>query len=175
MPARWIASTSTRPTTPARVPGNTTTTTSMGMTAADRDALDVKVEAIVLARTCLKRRTSRGAHISNSLAYSATSLAHFAYCHQGKFPRLLPCSGIPSEPTARPQSLEAKGMAFIHVTINGMEGKNMKLITRHYINGEFVESHGKETFDLINPSTQELIGRVTLGDEEDTRRAIAAA
>lgn len=51
----------------------------------------------------------------------------------------------------------------------------MKLITKHYINGEFVESHGKETFDLINPSTQALIGRVTLGDEEDTRRAIAAA
>ncbi|PVZ20480.1 aldehyde dehydrogenase (NAD+) [Pseudomonas sp. URIL14HWK12:I9] len=66
-------------------------------------------------------------------------------------------------------------MAFIHVTINGTEGESMKLITRHYINGEFVESHGRETFDLINPSTQELIGRVTLGDEEDTRRAIAAA
>jgi len=51
----------------------------------------------------------------------------------------------------------------------------MRVITKHYINGEFVESHGKETFDLINPSTQEVIGRVTLGDEEDARRAISAA
>lgn len=51
----------------------------------------------------------------------------------------------------------------------------MKLLTKHYINGEFVESHGKETFDLINPSTGELRGRVTLGDEEDMKRAISAA
>lgn len=51
----------------------------------------------------------------------------------------------------------------------------MKLITQHYIDGEFVPSHGQDTFDLINPSTQALIGRVTLGDEEDTCRAIAAA
>lgn len=51
----------------------------------------------------------------------------------------------------------------------------MRAITKHYINGEFVESHGKETFELINPSTQEVIGRVTLGDEEDTKRAISAA
>jgi aldehyde dehydrogenase (NAD+) len=51
----------------------------------------------------------------------------------------------------------------------------MRVISKHYINGEFVESHGKETFDLINPSTQEVIGRVTLGDEEDTKRAISAA
>jgi len=51
----------------------------------------------------------------------------------------------------------------------------MKLITQHYINGQFVDSHGQETFDLFSPSTQELIGRVTLGDEVDTRRAVAAA
>lgn len=51
----------------------------------------------------------------------------------------------------------------------------MKIITQHYINGEFVESHGKEFADLLNPSTQEVIGKVALGDEEDTQRAIAAA
>lgn len=51
----------------------------------------------------------------------------------------------------------------------------MKTISRHYINGEFVESHGQETADLINPSTQDVIGQVVLGDEEDTKRAIAAA
>lgn len=51
----------------------------------------------------------------------------------------------------------------------------MKLINEIYINGEFVKPHGTETFDLINPSTQELLGQVTLGDVTDTRNAIAAA
>jgi aldehyde dehydrogenase (NAD+) len=51
----------------------------------------------------------------------------------------------------------------------------MKTITRHYIDGAFVESHGRETRDLVNPTNRKTIARVTLGDEEDTRRAIAAA
>ncbi|PZR23045.1 MAG: aldehyde dehydrogenase family protein [Citrobacter freundii] len=51
----------------------------------------------------------------------------------------------------------------------------MKTIDKIYINGEFVTPHGTEEFDLINPTTNELIGRVILGDEEDTRLAIAAA
>jgi aldehyde dehydrogenase (NAD+) len=51
----------------------------------------------------------------------------------------------------------------------------MKTITRHYIDGAFVESHGREVMDIINPTNGKAIGRVTLGDEEDTRRAIAAA
>jgi aldehyde dehydrogenase (NAD+) len=51
----------------------------------------------------------------------------------------------------------------------------MKTITKHYIDGAFVESHGREVMDIIRPTNGEVIGRVTLGDEEDTRRAIAAA
>jgi len=51
----------------------------------------------------------------------------------------------------------------------------MKAITTHYIDGSFVESHGREVMDIIRPTSGEVIGRVTLGDEEDTRRAIAAA
>jgi aldehyde dehydrogenase (NAD+) len=51
----------------------------------------------------------------------------------------------------------------------------MKTIMRHYIDGAFVESHGRETMDLVNPTNRKTIARVTLGDEEDTRRAIAAA
>jgi aldehyde dehydrogenase (NAD+) len=51
----------------------------------------------------------------------------------------------------------------------------MKTITQHYVDGAFVESHGREVMDIVNPSTAKVIGRVTLGDEEDTRRAIAAA
>ena len=51
----------------------------------------------------------------------------------------------------------------------------MQTITTHYIDGAFVESHGREVMDIIRPTNGEVIGRVTLGDEEDTRRAIAAA
>jgi aldehyde dehydrogenase (NAD+) len=51
----------------------------------------------------------------------------------------------------------------------------VKTITTHYINGAFVESHGKQTMDIIKPTNGQVIARVTLGDEEDTRRAIAAA
>ena len=51
----------------------------------------------------------------------------------------------------------------------------MKNINQIYINGQFVKPHGTELFDLINPSTNQVIGKVTLGDEEDTRKAIAAA
>jgi len=51
----------------------------------------------------------------------------------------------------------------------------MRQITKHYINGAFVESHGREVMDIINPTTEKVIAQVTLGDEEDTRRAIAAA
>jgi aldehyde dehydrogenase (NAD+) len=51
----------------------------------------------------------------------------------------------------------------------------MKTITTHYIDGAFVESHGREVMDITKPANGQVIGRVTLGDEEDTRRAIAAA
>jgi aldehyde dehydrogenase (NAD+) len=51
----------------------------------------------------------------------------------------------------------------------------MKTITTHYINGAFVESHGRELMDVIRPTDGKTIARVTLGDEEDTRRAITAA
>jgi aldehyde dehydrogenase (NAD+) len=51
----------------------------------------------------------------------------------------------------------------------------MKTLTKHYIDGAFTESHGREVMDLISPTNGKAIGRVTLGDEEDTRRAIAAA
>jgi aldehyde dehydrogenase (NAD+) len=51
----------------------------------------------------------------------------------------------------------------------------IKTITTHYIDGAFVESHGREVMDIIRPTDRKVIGRVTLGDEEDTRRAIGAA
>lgn len=51
----------------------------------------------------------------------------------------------------------------------------MQRIEHIYIDGEFVTPHGQEWFDLHNPSTEEVIGQVRLGDEHDARRAIAAA
>jgi aldehyde dehydrogenase (NAD+) len=51
----------------------------------------------------------------------------------------------------------------------------IKTITSHYIDGAFVESHGREVMDIIKPTNGKVIARVTLGDEDDTRRAIAAA
>ena len=48
-------------------------------------------------------------------------------------------------------------------------------IKTHYIDGAFVESHGKEVMDVIRPTDGQVIARVTLGDKEDTRRAIGAA
>src|ERR1700676_748797 len=54
-------------------------------------------------------------------------------------------------------------------------GERIKTITTHYIDGAFVESHGREVIDIIKPTNRKVIARVTLGDEEDTRRAIAAA
>ncbi|MCJ0765548.1 aldehyde dehydrogenase family protein [Variovorax terrae] len=51
----------------------------------------------------------------------------------------------------------------------------MQRIEQLYINGEFVTPHGQEWFDLHNPSTEQVIGQVRLGDEQDARRAIAAA
>ena len=51
----------------------------------------------------------------------------------------------------------------------------MKSIDQVYINGAFVKPHGSETFDLINPVNQEILGKVTLGDEVDTQHAVATA
>ena len=51
----------------------------------------------------------------------------------------------------------------------------VKTITTHYVDGAFVESHGREVRDVVRPTDGRVIARVTLADEEDTRRAIAAA
>ncbi|MDI3321047.1 aldehyde dehydrogenase family protein [Pinibacter soli] len=51
----------------------------------------------------------------------------------------------------------------------------MKTIDKIYINGAFVTPCGTEFFELVNPTTNEPLGKVVLGDEEDTRKAIASA
>lgn len=52
-----------------------------------------------------------------------------------------------------------------------MAVKNYKM----FIDGKWVPSHSGETWDVINPANQEVIARVPLADEEDTRMAIDAA
>lgn len=51
----------------------------------------------------------------------------------------------------------------------------MKTIDKIYINGEFVTPNGTEYFDLISPTTNEKLGKVRLGNTEDTQKAIEAA
>jgi aldehyde dehydrogenase (NAD+) len=51
----------------------------------------------------------------------------------------------------------------------------MRQFNQMYVNGAFVIPHGKATVDLVNPTNNEVIGKVTLADEIDARQAIAAA
>ncbi|MFZ0475301.1 MAG: aldehyde dehydrogenase family protein, partial [Halobacillus sp.] len=46
---------------------------------------------------------------------------------------------------------------------------------KHFINGEWVESTGSETYDVINPATEEVIGTISMGTKEDLDKAVAAA
>jgi aldehyde dehydrogenase (NAD+) len=55
------------------------------------------------------------------------------------------------------------------------ETDTLREITTHYIDGAFVESHGREPMGIVRPTDGKKIGQVLLGDQEDTRRAIAAA
>ncbi|WP_113407454.1 aldehyde dehydrogenase family protein [Rhizobiales bacterium] len=51
----------------------------------------------------------------------------------------------------------------------------MRTIDTIYINGSFVRPHGKEEAPLFNPATEEQIGTVCLGDEQDVDNAVSAA
>jgi acyl-CoA reductase-like NAD-dependent aldehyde dehydrogenase len=46
---------------------------------------------------------------------------------------------------------------------------------KNYIGGEWVDASSGETFDVINPSSGELVATVPKGGREDAERAIAAA
>src|ERR1700674_1704383 len=51
----------------------------------------------------------------------------------------------------------------------------VRALDRAYINGKFVTPHGTQVVDLVNPTNNTVIGKVTMADEIDTRQAIAAA
>lgn len=46
---------------------------------------------------------------------------------------------------------------------------------KQYINGEWVDSASGETIEVINPATEEVIGSVAKGNEEDVNKAVEAA
>jgi aldehyde dehydrogenase (NAD+) len=51
----------------------------------------------------------------------------------------------------------------------------MRDCLKFYINGNWVESAGSHTHEVINPATEEVAGRISLGEKEDVDRAVAAA
>lgn len=44
-----------------------------------------------------------------------------------------------------------------------------------FINGEFVESEGGKTFDVIDPSTEKIFAKAVAASEADVDRAVDAA
>ncbi len=51
----------------------------------------------------------------------------------------------------------------------------MRDLTKHFINGQWVDSHGKARLDVINPATEKPFAVITLGDDTDVDRAVKAA
>ncbi|WP_079528376.1 aldehyde dehydrogenase family protein [Halobacillus hunanensis] len=51
----------------------------------------------------------------------------------------------------------------------------MRNYLKHYINGEWIDSTGSETEDVINPATEEVIGKISFGTKEDLDKAVQAA
>ena len=46
---------------------------------------------------------------------------------------------------------------------------------KFYINGQWVEPSTKNDFEVINPSDESVCAVITLGSQEDTNAAVAAA
>ena len=51
----------------------------------------------------------------------------------------------------------------------------MREYTQFYINGQWVDPVKPNSFDVINPATEEVCAHISLGSEEDVNRAVAAA
>ena len=52
----------------------------------------------------------------------------------------------------------------------------MKVCEEFYINGEWVKPvNDLKTLDVINPATEEVYGRIALGDKDDVDAAVEAA
>ncbi len=51
----------------------------------------------------------------------------------------------------------------------------MRQYLKFYIDGQWVEPAGTRTWDVINPATEEVAGKIALGAKEDVNLAVAAA
>ena len=51
----------------------------------------------------------------------------------------------------------------------------MREYTQFYINGEWVDPSAPNSFDVINPATEDVCGHIALGNEADVDKAVAAA
>ncbi|MCH4519486.1 aldehyde dehydrogenase family protein [Staphylococcus haemolyticus] len=51
----------------------------------------------------------------------------------------------------------------------------MRNYTQQYINGEWIDSDSNETIEVINPATEEVIGKVAKGNANDVEKAVEAA
>ena len=51
----------------------------------------------------------------------------------------------------------------------------MKECMQFYINGEWVDPVDPKSLDVINPATEEVIGKIALGNSQDVDKAVAAA
>ncbi|GEP84941.1 putative aldehyde dehydrogenase family protein [Staphylococcus piscifermentans] len=51
----------------------------------------------------------------------------------------------------------------------------MRIQTKQYINGEWVDSASGETLDVINPANEEVLGQIAKGNKEDVDKAVDAA
>jgi malonate-semialdehyde dehydrogenase (acetylating) / methylmalonate-semialdehyde dehydrogenase len=53
--------------------------------------------------------------------------------------------------------------------------KNETLLLKNYIRGEWVDSTGEQTMDVINPATNSVIAKVPISTKEDVDHAVKAA
>ncbi len=51
----------------------------------------------------------------------------------------------------------------------------MRDYTKFYIGGKWIEPVGRDTLDVLNPATEEVAGKITLGNADDVDAAVAAA
>jgi len=50
----------------------------------------------------------------------------------------------------------------------------MQDLNKFYIDGEWVKPASNTEFPVLNPATEQQIGVITLGNEDDVNRAVAA-
>src|SRR5688572_28622835 len=74
---------------------------------------------------------------------------------------------------SRPRTAAARPAPPVPETIRG--DADMRDYTKFYIDGEWVAPQQPRTLDVVNPATEAVAGRISLGGQADVDRAVAAA